>query len=105
MHSDIDQAAARQVGVVGDLPDVAVQQLRPAISLRPKTPQCEAQRIHDYYSDRFKPVAEQRPRQCQHSASYVIAGRYYCKHHAGDVALQMLLDHAAQRSPAPPPRP
>lgn len=53
------------------------------------TPQCEAERMHSYYSDRWR-TGPGRP-QCKLSSAFQIEGRYYCKKHAGHVALCILL--------------
>jgi hypothetical protein len=69
-----------------------IQQLVPAIPLRPKTPQCEATRVGRYYSDKPGPLPV-----CEHSSSYVINGRHLCKRHAGAAALQLLLEQSSAR--------
>ena len=86
-----------------DIPQVAVQQLREVVQLRPQTPQCEGTRVNRYLSDQGRP-----PGRCKHSSSYVIQGRALCKWHAGDFALQLLLQHSADKAAAatpPPPTP
>lgn len=80
------------------VPSVPIEQLREVVSLRPQTPQCEGTRIHQRLSDNGRP-----PGQCKHSSSYVIHGRHLCKWHAGDFALQLLLEHAANQANATPP--
>ena len=84
------------------IPSVPVQQLRaPAKGpLRAATPRCEATRVYSYLSDRGRP-----PGQCEKSSSYVIQGRHLCKAHAGDFALQLLLQHAANQATAAAPQP
>lgn len=83
------------------VPSVQVQQLREVLQLRPQTPQCEGTRVNRYANDNGRP-----PGQCKHSSSYVIQGRHLCKWHAGDFALQLLVQHSAnQVIAAPPPAP
>lgn len=81
------------------VPQVQVQQLRaPAVGpLRVQTPRCVATRVYAYANDVGPPG------QCEKSSSYVIQGRHLCKAHAGDFALQLLLQHAANQAATPPP--
>jgi len=50
-------------------------------------PQCEAMRQSPYAND-----TPETDRQCKWAARYEIDGHYYCSKHAGQVALQKLLN-------------
>lgn len=77
---------------------MSAQQLRPIVPLRPATPRCEATRVNRYFND---PKGKPLP-QCEHSSSYLIDGKHYCKRHAGDVALRKLVEASAvNMEPAP----
>lgn len=78
-------------------PTAQVRQLRTAIPLRPVTPQCEANRTNRYLSDEYGAGRTRPLPQCSHSSSYVINGAHYCKRHAGDVALKLLLEQSAAK--------
>lgn len=53
----------------------------------PKLPQCDAIRKERYANDR-----PETDRRCRNAASFAIAGKNYCRKHAGAVALDLLLN-------------
>lgn len=54
-------------------------------------PQCEAERVTRYYSDKWNPQEKQPNFQCSQRARYDIDGRKLCPRHAGEVALAHML--------------
>ena len=56
---------------------------------QPSLPRCEGMRSTIYARDSDEKHPDMR---CCRNATYLIDGKYYCKPHAGDVALRMLID-------------
>ncbi len=52
----------------------------------PKRPMCEAMRITRYANDTY-----QTDKTCKHRASFVVAGKSYCKRHAESLVMKLTL--------------
>lgn len=64
-----------------------IKQLKKLVPDKPELPRCEAHRKSKYAND-----SDDSDLQCTRSATYRINGMNYCKPHAGDFALKLLLN-------------
>ena len=69
-----------------------IRALKPDTPPPPATPRCSAMTSGQYAVERGV------PKQCSHHSAYEIEGKPYCRKHAGEAAIQVLLRREAYRN-------